>query len=436
MGEQKIIRIPVGQRTVEVLQYAKDMDLTEVYVPEGVTLIRPKAFHECRNLRVIHLPHSLTHIDMKAFENCPLEDIYYDGTQAQWDAVEISPVRSGGIIGANKHFLREKPSAGSDKQWAERSGAESEAKQQIVREVLGEDREGEILERVRQLIAKGGDGRLHIVVPGLCMDHVLTKSGDMQLIVFPKGSTMVLDTGFMTNRPLVMRFLEEIELTHLDYIAFSHGHKDHVGNCQAIADLLYDKGGSIGHLWWTGQEFGDIVPTFIENLRDKGAEIDTAVQTGREFVIDGVRVQILGPSKEDLRGDTVSFEGCNGQSMIMKLTYGGATCLMAGDLFNAQEYVVVDRWGKELQADIVKTNHHGNFTSNSPRWLDTVKGKIYYSCSIDNGNTALVQDMRERGVPHYATGCQGTLLISATEAGEYEVLTQYDRGMLCIQRVN
>ncbi len=442
MKEEKILHIPAGQRIIEVLQYAEDMDLIEVYVPEGVELIRPKAFDQCSNLKKIHLPQSLAHIDMKAFHGCPLEDIYYGGTAAQWDSLEISPVLSEGIIGARKHFLGDGTMPAGMSVEAKQSGAKMEtcaevsARPQIDPAMLGVDREPEILAQVRRLLAEGGDGSLHVIAPSLCMEHVLTKSGDMQLIVFPKGSTMLLDTGYMSNWSRVQEFLEGIGLTHLDYMAFSHGHKDHVGNCRAIADLLYEKGGDIGHLWWTGQQFGDIVPAFVDYLQEKGAEIDQAVRIGREFVIDGVRVQILGPTEEELRGENSQFEGCNGQSMIMKLTHGQATCLMAGDLYAAQEYIVAERWGETLQADIVKTNHHGNFTSNSQRWLDAVAGKIYYSCSIDNGNTILVRDLEARKVAQYATGCQGTLMISASDQGEYEVKTQYARGMQCLQRVN
>ena len=442
MKEGKIFRIPTGQRTVEVLQYAEDMDLIEVYVPEGVEVIRPKAFNGCKNLRVVHLPQSLTHIDMKVFEDCPLEDIYYAGTAPQWDALEISPVRSASIIGARKHFVgEENADAPHDFENAQTEGSGDKAavlpaRRQIDPATLGKDHQPEILARARQLLTEGGDGRLHIIAPGLCMENVLTKSGDMQLIVFPQGSTMLLDTGYMSNWPRVKEFLAGIGLTYLDYMVFSHGHKDHVGNCRAIADLLYGQGGGIGHLWWTGQQFGDIVPDFVESLQGKETEIDQAVLFGREFVIDGVRIQILGPTEEDLQAENSYFEGCNGQSMIMKLTHGQATCLMAGDLYAAQEYVVADRWGETLKAHIVKTNHHGNFTSNSKRWLDAVDGQIYYSCSIDNGNTTLVQDLEARGVAQYATGCQGTLMISATAEGEYEVKTQYERGMQCLQRVN
>lgn len=429
MKEGTILHIPHGQRVVEVLQYTEDLGLVEVYVPEGVEVIRPKAFCGCENLKTVHLPQSLTHIDMKAFDGCPLEDIYYAGTAAQWMELEISPILSSSIIAARKHFL------GEENETKKVIG--SYAERQIDPDKIGEDHQSEILAQIRQLLAKGGDGCLHIIIPSLCMENVLTKCGDAQLLIFPQGTTMLIDTGFMSNWPKVREFLEGIGLTHLDYMAFSHGHKDHVGNCQAIADMLYGhEGGGIGHLWWTGQQFGDIVPAFVEYLQGKGAQIDQAVRIGREFVIDGVRIQILGPTEEELQVSGIGFEWCNSQSMIMKFTYGQATYLTAGDLYAAQEYVVVDRWGETLRSHIVNTNHHGNFTSNSKRWLDAVDGKIYFSCSNDNGNTILERDLEARGVAQYSTGCQGTLMISASPEGEYAVKTQYERGMKCLQRVN
>ena len=151
MEGKKILRIPAGQRIIEALQYVEDLDLTEVYVPEGVEWIRPRAFQMCRNLRTVHLPQSLTHIEMKVFEDCPLEDIYYAGTREQWDRLEISPVRSGSIIGARKHFLGE-PTYG--KETSVCSGKHSgecvragKVRPQIDVDALGEDRENQILER-------------------------------------------------------------------------------------------------------------------------------------------------------------------------------------------------------------------------------------------------------------------------------------------------
>lgn len=418
MNEKKIFSVPAGERTIGVMRYARDPELTEVTIPEGVEVIGAKAFSQCVNLRTLRLPRSLTNIDMKSFELCPLEDIFYGGSAAQWAQVEISPQGSQAITAAKKHFA-------------------AQSSPEDVPDPPAEDHRQEIFCRVRRLLSQGGDGRLHIVAPDLCMDGVLTKPGDLTLIIFPKGTTMLIDTGYFANLPKVTEFLREIDLTRVDHMAFSHADGDHVSNAQAIADIIYSKEkGEIRHFWWTGQQFGAVVPGFVDFLRSKGTQIDLTVRAGRSFQIDGVRVDILGPTEEEMRWDPSDGEIRNSQSMIMKFTYGAATYLTCGDLYENQEAAVVSRCGRALRADISKTNHHGCFTSNSKPWLDAVGGKIAFSCSNDNGSTDLAREMESRNVDYYATGCHGTILVSASLAGEYHVSTQYDRGMRCSHRVN
>ncbi len=51
-------------------QYKNRPDITEFIVPDGVKVIRSKAFSGCVNLEKITLPTSLTEIEAYAFENC------------------------------------------------------------------------------------------------------------------------------------------------------------------------------------------------------------------------------------------------------------------------------------------------------------------------------------------------------------------------------
>ena len=402
-------------QTIGVLSYAKDADVTKLILSEGVEIIGAKAFSQCENLRTVCLPRSLTHIDMKAFELCPLEDIHYAGTERQWAGVEISPQGSEPISSARKHFIPGDPAPS----------------------VSIEDRKEEIFRSIRTLLAQGGDGRFHIAAPDLCMDGILTKPGDLTFLIFPQGSTMLIDTGYFKNLPKVMDFLEGCGIRSLDYLVFSHADGDHVSNARAITETIIERwNGSIRHFWWTGQNFSSYVPDAIAYLRAHGTELDLEVRAGRSFTIDGVQVEILGPTEEDMAQDPADGEVRNSQSMMMKFTYGAASYLTCGDLYAAQEKTVVHRLGSALNAAISKTNHHGCFTSNTKEWMDAVGGKIIFSCSNDNGSTALVQDLEDRGVDYYSTGCQGTLLISADREGTYEVLTQYGRGLRCSQRVN
>lgn len=59
-----------------------------------------------------------------------------------------------------------------------------------------------------------------------------------------------------------------------------------------------------------------------------------------------------------------------------------------------------------------------------------------FSSGNDNGSTLLARELHSRGVTYLSTGCQGTLLISASAEGAYETDTQYNGELRCIQRIN
>jgi len=62
---------------------------TSVTIPDTVTSIGNHAFDFCEYLTNITIPDSVISIGEGAFDGCGLTDVYYDGTQAQWDAMSI-----------------------------------------------------------------------------------------------------------------------------------------------------------------------------------------------------------------------------------------------------------------------------------------------------------------------------------------------------------
>lgn len=64
--------------------------LTSIKIPDGVPGIGMDAFANCSSLTSIEIPASVTFIKLHAFEACDnLKDIYYGGTQEQWNAIQI-----------------------------------------------------------------------------------------------------------------------------------------------------------------------------------------------------------------------------------------------------------------------------------------------------------------------------------------------------------
>ncbi len=62
--------------------------LTSIKIPNGVTSIGDSAFYYCTGLTSITIPNSVPSIGEWAFTSCSsLVDIYYTGTQAEWNAI-------------------------------------------------------------------------------------------------------------------------------------------------------------------------------------------------------------------------------------------------------------------------------------------------------------------------------------------------------------
>jgi hypothetical protein len=63
--------------------------LTSIVIPDGVTSISDWAFGSCENLTSVVIPDSVTSIGDAAFCYCDsLTSIHFDGTKAQWQAID------------------------------------------------------------------------------------------------------------------------------------------------------------------------------------------------------------------------------------------------------------------------------------------------------------------------------------------------------------
>lgn len=76
-------------------------DFEEIVIPDNVKSIEKGSFWGCSSLKTITLPASLVSIGASAFKNTALKTVYYKGTQAQWEAIDISTTGNDKLTGAN-----------------------------------------------------------------------------------------------------------------------------------------------------------------------------------------------------------------------------------------------------------------------------------------------------------------------------------------------
>lgn len=78
--------------------------LTEVQIPQGAQSIGGSAFASCSRLTSVVIPNSITEIGMAAFTSCALTDIYFTGTEAQWNRISKSGDTTAAVSKATMHY--------------------------------------------------------------------------------------------------------------------------------------------------------------------------------------------------------------------------------------------------------------------------------------------------------------------------------------------
>lgn len=87
----KNTKIPYGVTTINGNAFNRCFNLKNIVIPKTVTHIGAAAFFYCSSLESVTIPKSVTNIGQQAFSYClKLNDVYYLGTEEQWDIVNNS----------------------------------------------------------------------------------------------------------------------------------------------------------------------------------------------------------------------------------------------------------------------------------------------------------------------------------------------------------
>jgi len=244
------------------------------------------------------------------------------------------------------------------------------------------------------------DGKLHVT-------FLDVGQGDAIFIQTPRDQKILVDGGPSPTILLAalgrrMPFWERT----IELVVLTHPHDDHVSGLIPVLERYKVKAFLDG-----GQEHPTPAYTqCLEMVQEKGipyhlARAGMQIQSGK-----GLQMKVLHPQSELLSG---TRSDVNNNSIVLRLVYGRVSFLLAGDVEEEAEWVLLS--SKEgLASTILKSPHHGSDTSLNPKFLEAVNPQLaVIQCGADNKfghpDPTTLAMLEEHGVTVLRTDQNGTV---------------------------
>lgn len=240
------------------------------------------------------------------------------------------------------------------------------------------------------------------------------EQGDAAYIKFANGKNMLVDSGargFGENyaRDVIAPYFKNQGIQHVDILAISHPHNDHIGGAPYILNNF-----SVGKIWQTNVTSHSQVYKETQHLADSLNIPSNYVYAGDFFEIGNqTYIQILHPSQKYIKIKNPHF---NNASTTFKLSYQSTDILFTGDIEReAESYLAL--YKNYLKSEILKVPHHGSSTSSTlPLIHDTDPEIALISVGknnkFDHPSPKTIHNYKNAGAKVHRTDQSGALMIS------------------------
>lgn len=263
--------------------------------------------------------------------------------------------------------------------------------------------------------------------------------GDSILVETPKHHAILIDTGpkserFDAGERIVLPYLLEKRIKHLDALILTHPHEDHVGGALSVLNNIPVDWVGVpddGHNWGDsaqakrglftqdGGRSSSAESSFADPLAEKLSQTKiNPLRAGDRIVLDtDLTAEVVGPG--EILTDTHSDP--NNNSIVLKIEYGGQSVLLSGDM-ETEEMEDIVQSGLDWTSDYFKEPHHGSRFSLNMDYLDAISPKAVFISvgrnSFGHPSPKVLQYWEERHIPIYRTDEQGTIELRLDNRGE------------------
>ena len=222
----------------------------------------------------------------------------------------------------------------------------------------------------------------------LRIDILGIRQGDCILITCG-GERMLVDGGETIRFDFVNRYFKDHGIDSLDYMFLTHAHDDHL----QLQQRLIRRGFPVGAFYspYDEKDTWQLWKPLLADLRAKEIPYYKVV-TGD--------VLHVGKAELTVYRNTASGLSMNDQSAALMVRYGGASVFLTADIAGETQHWLCDNYGDELDADILKSPHHG-ITTNLKAFLEKVSPSLVVITNASENVQKYTEQLDRLNIPRY-----------------------------------
>jgi competence protein ComEC len=248
----------------------------------------------------------------------------------------------------------------------------------------------------------------------LLFEAIDVGQGDSLLLITPEGHTLLVDGGgfgggpaqapqeFDIGEEVVSAALWSRGIRHLDAVALTHAHSDHMGGLPAILRNFHPSE------LWVGKN--PPVAPYLDLLRQanlSGVRVKT-LHAGDALDLGTLHVNVLAP----FAAYTPGPEPTNNDSLVLRVAYGATSVMLEGDAEAPVERAMLEE--SSLASTVLKVGHHGSVSSSTGDFLARVSPQwAVISCGLRNRyghpRPEVLEALQQAHIRTYSTDVNGAM---------------------------
>lgn len=235
--------------------------------------------------------------------------------------------------------------------------------------------------------------------------------GDSELLITPDGRTLLVDSGgpigpggsqLDFGEDVVSPYLWARGISHLDAVAMTHGHSDHIGGMVSVLKNFHPQ-----ELW-----VGLMPPSLeLQNVVATAQALGVTVVRRWEndqFDFGTAQVRVLFPPRDW----PIGIKPQNNDSLVLQVSYGGSSVLLEGDAEKTVERRIAAL--HHPQANLLKVGHHGSANATTAELVESAHPQVAV-ISVGAGNSfhlprmETLKRLSEAGTRVYRTDLDGAV---------------------------